>query len=357
MAKPVLVPGTLYINRDRDYRSGEWGPYVKIGIVRNTREAASRNKEHQTGNPREVVTLKAMEAPMVEHLETQLHHRFATRWLAGEWFEMDDAFVKKMLVPSAIALIDEQKAALDDFRNQHELKDVASSGRTRAATAEERDVWEQALAADGESKRAMAVKNRLDAVLRSAVGGSSGISGVVTLVRKIVGRSFDEDGFAAAHPSLAKQYTALGQPKTKGSLLLKGSSSLSKLAPSLDAQVKEAKATVPTFRPAQLEQAEQQRSADIIAVHAQYVASLAAVAEAEWRLACFKARLARMLGNDDAIEGMISWKRVASQSMEFDTRRFEREHPELFHQFKKPGREVVSVTVHSHRAYPLGSRA
>ena len=64
-----------------------------------------------------------------------------------------------------------------------------------------------------------------------------------------------------------------------------------------------------------------------------------------------------MLGNDDAIEGMISWKRVASQSMEFDTRRFEREHPELFHQFKKPGREVVSVTVHSHRAYPLGSRA
>ena len=72
MADLKLVNGTLYINRDRDYRTGAWGPYVKIGIVRDEREAKVRAKEHQTGNPREVVATHQFRAPMVEALETQL---------------------------------------------------------------------------------------------------------------------------------------------------------------------------------------------------------------------------------------------------------------------------------------------
>ena len=33
-----------------DFRTGNWGEYVKIGIVRGDRNAADRNLEHQTGN-------------------------------------------------------------------------------------------------------------------------------------------------------------------------------------------------------------------------------------------------------------------------------------------------------------------
>ena len=54
MAEPTLTPGTLYIDRDRDVLTGEWGRYIKIGIVRNEREASRRSKEHQTGNPRRI---------------------------------------------------------------------------------------------------------------------------------------------------------------------------------------------------------------------------------------------------------------------------------------------------------------
>ena len=58
MPSASLTPGELYINRDRDFRTGEWGPYIKIGIVRDERVSKARASEHQTGNPREVFTTK-----------------------------------------------------------------------------------------------------------------------------------------------------------------------------------------------------------------------------------------------------------------------------------------------------------
>ena len=96
MAVPTLTAGTLYIDRDRDVRTGEWGPYVKIGIVRDGKTPEQRVKELQT-NPRRVHTIKTYSSPMVESLETRLHHNFATMWVRGEWFEMDENFVNNEL--------------------------------------------------------------------------------------------------------------------------------------------------------------------------------------------------------------------------------------------------------------------
>ena len=116
MTEPKLTPGTLYIDRDRDVLSGEWGQYVKIGIVRNDKEADLRNKEHQTGNPRHIYMIYSAESPMVQHLETQLHHRFATRRILSEWFQLDENAVKTVVIPLAEEIIQEQKGALEAFK-------------------------------------------------------------------------------------------------------------------------------------------------------------------------------------------------------------------------------------------------
>ena len=42
MTLPIFTEGTLYIDRDRDVRTGEWGPYVKIGIVREGKTTAEK---------------------------------------------------------------------------------------------------------------------------------------------------------------------------------------------------------------------------------------------------------------------------------------------------------------------------
>ena len=126
---------------------GAWGPYVKLGIVRNERQAEERNSEHQTGNPRQVVTLHQFRAPMVENLETQLHHRFAPLCVSGEWFEMDDAFLAAEVLPLVDSIIQEQANAADYFEGKAQLKNVVSSGIIRPPTDEEKAVWQAAVSA------------------------------------------------------------------------------------------------------------------------------------------------------------------------------------------------------------------
>ena len=50
MAVPTLTAGTLYIDRDRDVRTGEWGPYVKIGIVRD-----GKTPDNESKNSKQVI--------------------------------------------------------------------------------------------------------------------------------------------------------------------------------------------------------------------------------------------------------------------------------------------------------------
>ena len=50
--------------------------------------------------------------PMVESLETRIHHNFADRWVRGEWFEMDDDFVENELDQEIVSYISEQKSSL-----------------------------------------------------------------------------------------------------------------------------------------------------------------------------------------------------------------------------------------------------
>ena len=128
---PKGPPGQLYINRDRDYFSGELGDYVKIGIVNEheTRGSEERKGEHQTGNPREVVIIQEFTSRMVQHLESRLHAKFALRRVSGEWFVMDDEFVENELLKAW----DENNTML------HEMKMILSNLEEALITKSEED--------------------------------------------------------------------------------------------------------------------------------------------------------------------------------------------------------------------------
>ena len=74
MAKINTTSGKLYILRERDYLTQELHPYVKIGIVRGEKETSIRIGEHQTGNPREIIEVQSLDAPLVEPLEIGRAH-------------------------------------------------------------------------------------------------------------------------------------------------------------------------------------------------------------------------------------------------------------------------------------------
>lgn len=90
-AKEAYVPGTLYIMQETDYLSGEKFDYYKIGIVRGEKDVAAREKEHSTGNPRQIASVKDILSPAVQKLETRLHNEFARhRVSSGEWFSFPE---------------------------------------------------------------------------------------------------------------------------------------------------------------------------------------------------------------------------------------------------------------------------
>jgi hypothetical protein len=353
MADPTLVPGTLYINRDRDYRTGELGRYVKLGIVKDERDAEKRNKEHQTGNPREVLTLHTFTAPMVEHLETQLHHRFADYWVSGEWFEMDDAFIASMVIPELQAIVAEQQAHEQDFIAKKDLKGQPSTGVVRAPSPEEVDAHANCIAAKEALALAKGHHELADLRVRALIGDSGGIPGVVRLISK-GGQYFDKNGFEAAHPDLYASFLADKEGTVGGSLSAKGARSLAKLDADLDAAIKAAKAQLSKPSPSQVHADLGERTDAARDAHAAFVSTLAAVARAQWDVARWTARLARLCGTDDEVQGLLTWKRSQKPATPaFDAKRFKTEHPDLHASFTRDRAPSVSVDVHFFRAYPI----
>jgi hypothetical protein len=354
MATPKLNSGTLYFMREQDYRSGELGPYVKLGIVRKDRTAAERAKEHQTGNPREMLTTHELQAPMVDYLETQLHHRFAEHCLRGEWFEMSPEFVTDTVLPVAEQLIREQHAFFVDFEEEKALKEVLSSGIVREPTEEETACWNECK----RSKEALVLaKSRhelADLVLRAAVGESGGIEGILTLVTKTKSRVFDAKRFMAEHADVYAACLVEREAALKGSFLLKNTQSLAKLDADLHAEKKTAKAEKATFEPIQGDAPARSRTDTLKELHAQYIATLGVIKKAEWDEARWSARLANHLGKDDAIEGLVVWKReMKPQNPTLDKDLLKDQHPDLYEKFQLQPPDTVSVDISFSRSYAL----
>ena len=351
MPDPKLVPGTLYINRDRDYRTRVWGPYIKIGIVRDEREANARIREHQTGNPREVVSIHEFKAPMVEALETQLHHRFSNRWISGEWFLMDQAFVHEMLIPDIKHIIEQQRNALPDFEKKWVLKNQASNGVSRTPTANDQEDFQRLRKAEIVLAEAKLNRDLADLNLRKAVGKSGGIDGVLRLVNRVVSSKFDRVGFEAKHPDLWQRYQRSVKTGPKGALRFNSRVALAKLNPEKAEAKKLMQSQIPKFTPDQAKIMHRPRTPDMAVLHEDFIRSLPPLARAEWSLECLKASFASRLGEDEAIEGICSWRREIETKVDFDEKTCRAEHPDVCRPFLSEPSQSVSVKVNFHRPY------
>lgn len=121
------VPGKLYVIGEEDIFGGVTSPYFKIGIVRDDREAESRLREHQTGNPRRLVIRALIDAAAVEYLETSLHHRLATKVAYSEWFRLsDEEYASLVSLAHSLSRELEQQVPLVERANL--LEKVASNG-------------------------------------------------------------------------------------------------------------------------------------------------------------------------------------------------------------------------------------
>lgn len=353
MAEPKLVRGTLYIDRDQDLRTGEWGPYIKIGIVRNDKEASARNKEHQTGNPRKIHILHELPAPMVENLETRLHHFFAQHWVFGEWFLMDNEFIETHVLPKAYEIIKQQEETMAAFSAKQRLKDTLSDGTVREPTPSEVALGESYKMAKERFDRATAMKEVLRSKLLQAMGDVGGIEGVVTLQQNSSGGTFDKSGFKKIHPDLYDQYISTKEEGPKGTLTVKTGLPFSKMNPSLNEEGATAKKLSGSLAVELLQAEKGLLSTTVIQAHLDYVKILAELSAAEFESYMLKAALAEAIGTADEIEGIVRWPRTIKQVEKFDSVAFKENNPELYDSFTKPITYSVTPKVSMCRPYNL----
>ena len=355
---PKLTEGELYIMGDRDFRTGEPGPYVKIGIVRNEKESAERLKEHQTGNPREIVILETARSPMVESLETHLHHHFAERWVNGEWFDMNANFVRDHVMPIVDSFIAQQLADYALFARQEALKKTVSSGESRAPTQAETSLHAAYCAAKTEADRLEAGQATLKLRILEAMGPVGSVPGVVNVQVRTNPGNFDLEALLNDHPEEAASFMRTKPAKTDvtGRLSFSKVPTLRSVDEELHAHQQAARAALRAITVEQGNSAAGVRDANLVSLHGEYVAGLGPLFTAKLTVERLKAELACALGEDDGITGLVSWARKTRATPEttvFDKTAFKKVHPELLQAYTGPATYSTAFNMSECRPYPL----
>ena len=308
-----LVPGYIYFIRERDFLTNQVGGYVKIGLTREERPVSARLSDHKTANPREEYSEWDIQVPMVDKLETYMHHYFAEHRITGEWFEMDNSEVMSLAIPIVQQVLAEQAVTKPLLLNKDILKATVSNGNVRAPTPAESAMHQAYITADEGLKISKALYEIKDKELRAMIGTSDGIERIINLQQKSQGPTFDKNGFLAAltEPQLAlcnvTSQTSNGGPK------ITGGRTLAKIDPVLN----DAKKVATDAAPASVPLANKSNPVLPITqplkdLHMEFLQTMRAVKIAEWEKEQAGAQLANMLGVDEEITGVISWKRVPS---------------------------------------------
>ena len=358
MSKASMTPGELYINRDRDFKTGEWGPYVKIGIVREDRDSEDRASEHQTGNPREVVLLHTFLSPMVDRLETLLHNIFSTRRVSGEWFEMDQDFVENILIPKINELVKEQDTEVIYFIARSENSKLESNGESKDVTVEDMKLYDIYSDLYKNNQLLEAEIDIIKAKLVESMGSSGGISGILGLQQKTRDGTFDQKQFAENEPKLFSKYVEIKPEQignVKGSLRIK-SSPLSEINENLDKKVKESKKTMKEIKFEQGMNEVSQRSENQKELHRIYLEKMGRSFVIKHNIECVKADFGKRIGDYESIGDLVTWKRerkITPQKEFFNSAEFKKNHPYLFEKYKSEPKFSISTVVSKMRSYPF----
>ena len=209
MAQFPLTPGWLYFLREKDYRTLEFSSYVKVGIVRASdaerfdRGVEDRIKEHQTGNPRTLVSHAHVRSHMVERVETLMHRHLAVHRIEGEWFDFSETQQLNDAIDLARSFALEAEQSVGDFEQAELLAKQLSIDPSFDPPAEILEVHKRLSILKAALTFCDAADRRKHRALNE-LGGQA--LGVVRQVERKVAK-FDLEGFAAEFPDIIAEFT------------------------------------------------------------------------------------------------------------------------------------------------------
>ena len=348
-----LKGGRIYFLRERDYLSGEISPYVKIGLVRNNKSTEDRIAEHQTGNPRQILDYKTLLSPFVEYLETQLHYRFAHRWISGEWFLLDPEELGSA-IGEAESLISEFRRQEESIAYSMELSKKVSNSAEREPNEQEKSAWEELCKIKLRKDELEARKAILKSQLISKLNSASRIEGVVSVISKTPAPSFNVKLFEEMNPEIYRTYCNLEKATLSGSFSIRGKKQLKTENPSLYEARNAARKEVNQPK-LDVSEASVERNSEIEALHADYIDIQRALYINDWRYQTLEAQLKVAIDLTEGLIGLCGWKRTMQTKTVFNINQFKSERADLYKEFITTGQPTIAVSINTWRPYQFNS--
>ena len=343
-----LTAGEIYFVGERDFKTKEVTPYVKIGIVREgakgPRTSAERLDEHQTGNPRELFLIDVISTPAVEEIETRLHKLFAREGVSGEWFQFDDELLEVARY-RAKKLRDEAQENLFALEQADIFKKTLSNGEQIEATDQAKQWLFTYSYANELIKRSTKLKKEFESLMIESAEDLEEIDHILTKQTRTGSTFLNLERLEAVHPdvydrflitkqSLSQRFTvkAIKYADLNIDMVEPGNFGL------LDV-FEEMLENIPTNKQAQDE------------LHEYYLLVLAAESEALWNKQIAEAQLKTICGENEAIADVCSWGRKLNEKVEFDVAAFQLEVPDLDTEFLEKRPDVEATIVDPKRGY------
>ena len=336
----ILTPGQLYFINEQDIKTGARSNYYKIGIVRDAEGRDSKNRllEHQTGNPRKLCVVEALNMPAVEYIETNLHYLFARNRVMGEWMEFTPAELQSAIAKAKELKI-EMEANLPDIKRAEELKKVASNGTKLAPTHDSQYWYEEILTFKEVINTCEEVLAKYDEYLYEAIEKGVAAPGVAKVQQRAGAKKFDEKLFAAKYPEIYAKYSSTTSD-VKGPFRITPNKDF---VPDISSINSEQVELVTDFMD-MLKNADHSLETGF-ALHEKHLAVLEVKQYAEWRKEIADIKLRVLTNDSEGIEGICTWKRENKPVTVFDKKTVQVNYPDQYNDCVVEGKATEALIV------------
>ena len=332
-----LENGTIYFVREQDPLTGEYTGLVKIGLVKGDRSPYKRLGEHQTGNPRKLFFNEDhfVQTPAVEFVESQLHGRFASKRVSGEWFQLLSKNEVEDAVQVCRTLATEMESFIAEFEHAASFRMKESSQIKKVPNDDDLEYANQWFNANEITVKATKIMNLISSEIKWHFQefGSKAVEGVATIISVEQEPEFSTALFKKKHAKLWEELCDK-VPQTwnpKFELLFTGELSVETVQ-----ELNELSELGERFETAK-------ENRDVFELNEIDLTARQILAPAEWTKSVAEAKLQISCGLNEGIKDVCEWIRKVQYRRKFRRDWLFERHPEIYEKYIVPKPPKTSV--------------
>jgi hypothetical protein len=350
----VKKDGWIYFISDKDRMNGSLCNYYKIGKTDYDRPIEVRLKEHQTGNPREVIIVESIRTSFIDTLETYLHHRFATNCIYNEWFKFNNKELKEA-IKEAKKINRWMNKYAEDVEKGTKYRDKKSSSRTIKPNKKIKSTHTNYVNNMIKYTKLHLEQEIVLKKIKAINNNRMGIDGIISLTYSDPSLTLDADKLQNERGTLYRRFLETKNVWNKRTFNIIGKPTPAKFQPTLYKKLGAEKTGLGECKQVnQLDMKKpiKRKSKKSIELHLEYLELMEKKAEVRLKSLFFEFVLKAHCGTAKEVIGLCKWDRSIVTKTSFNASKFKKKHPGIAKKYlKKPGSAITRKMV-AYRKYP-----